>query len=240
VTIERGLMVGGRIVPRTELVQRHGDAWWSWDSPTDRPDLRRRPRGDVTALVGHWTGGPVREALAAPVATVQAMRARERPDGSPMSVSCHLVIGWDGQVWQVADLAHATIHAGSAINAYSVGVETTWPGSAEQARAIAAALRRRGRQVQPAYERPAERRVARGHVVECVPPSPALLAGWVALAELLAALPASTGIVIPRQLALEPARRRRGALEHQHVERSTKVDAAGYLVAALTAAGWAP
>lgn len=45
---------------RTELVQRHPDAWWSWDNPTDRPDLRRRPAGDVTALVGHWTAAALR------------------------------------------------------------------------------------------------------------------------------------------------------------------------------------
>lgn len=235
----RGLVIRGAVVPGTELVERHPDAWWSWDDPRDRADLRRRPAGDVTALVGHWTAGPVREGEEAPVATVRAMRARRREDGELMSVSVHFLIGWDGRIWQLADLGVVTIHAGSAINPYSIGVETTWPGTEELATGIAASLRRRGKPAPAAYVQRPEKRIARGRPLLCVPPSAALLRGWVALAELLAALPAETGIVIPRQLALEPARRRRGALEHQHVERSTKPDAAGYLVDALVAAGWA-
>lgn len=233
---EFGLLVGGKVVPGTELVHRSPRAWWSWDDPRDRADLRRRPaRGDTTLLVGHWTAGPIREGEEAAVATVAAMKSRQRADGTPMSVSIHFVIGWDGQVWQTADVSVATIHA-SGVSPYSVGVECAWPGTAEQADAIRASLERRSRPVHPGYLAPPETRMVRGRRVPCLPPSTKLLSGWHALAELLSELPADLGIVIPRQV--DPIAKR-GACEHQHAPGTTKVDAAGYLVDALTAGGWA-
>ena len=235
-TAYRGIVIGGRVVPGTDIVQRSPTAWWSWDDPRDRPDLRRRPsRGDVTLLVGHWTGGPIREGEDAATRTVAAMKARERPDGSPMSVSVHFVVGWDGGVWQTADLAHATLHAGG-VSPRSIGVETCWPGTTEQAHAIASALERRSRPVHAGYLGLPETRLVSGRRLRCLPPSEELLGGWVALAELLAALPAEHGIVIPRQVDVTAAR---GACEHQHAPRTTKSDAAGYLVEALERAGWA-
>lgn len=232
---EVGLLVGGKVVPGTELVRRSPRAWWAWDDPRDRADLRRRPaRGDTTLLVGHWTAGPIREGEEAAVATVAAMKSRQRADGTPMSVSVHVVVGWDGQVWQTADLSVATIHA-SGVSPISVGVECAWPGTAEQADAIRASLERRGRPVHPGYRSLPETRMVRGRRVRCLPPSAELLRGWVVLGELLAALPAELGIVIPRQV--DPSAKR-GACEHQHAPRTTKVDAAGYLVDALAAAGW--
>jgi len=238
--IEHGLLVAGAVVPGTDLVRRHPDAGWDWARHLDRPDLRKRPSGkDTTLLVGHWSGGPIRIGDDVAPLTVAAMRARKRPDGTLMDVSAHFVIGWDGQVWQLADLALATVHVGGGLNPRSIGVETAWPGTAKQADSIVAALTRRGKPVPEGYRQPRERRLVRRRplvCLVCLKPSKALLSGWVRLAELLAALPASTGIVIPRQLAKAPGWR--GVCEHQHAPKATKVDAAGYLVDALEAVGW--
>lgn len=233
---ELGLLVGGQVVPGTELVRRSPRAWWGWDDPRDRADLRRRPaRRDTTLLVGHWTAGPIRDGEEAAVATCAAMKSRHRADGTPMSVSIHFVVGWDGQVWQTADLGVATIHA-SSVSPYSVGVECAWPGTAEQADAIRASLERRGRPVHPGYLSPPDTRMVRGRRLRCLPPATKLLSGWHALAELLAALPAELGIVIPRQVDRSA---RRGACEHHHAPKTTKIDAADYLVDALASSGWA-
>lgn len=242
---DRGLVVAGAVVPGTELVQRHPQAWWSWNVPADRPDLRqRKPGAVIDQLGGHWTGGPIREGEDAAVRTVAAMRARARADGSLMDVSCHVVIGWDGGVWQVADLAVSTVHMGRAVNPRSIGVETTWPGYASQALAIRGAIASKGRQPHAGYSGSVDVRTVRGRQVECLRPSAALVASWVALAELLADLSVrrpELGLRIPRRLAV-PAPGRwpaKGALEHWQAPSAKKDDAAGYLVDALTAAGWA-
>jgi hypothetical protein len=240
VTVERGIVVGGVVVPGTEHVLRHRAGWWAW--PKDRADLRQRAKGrDATLLVGHWTGGPIRIAEATAVEGVRIMKLRERDDGSLADVSCHFIVGWDGMIWQVADLSLDCVHAGNAANRGSIGVETAWPGYADNAAAIARALRKNGRPVHPAYLEAPEQRLALGRKVSCLPPSPELLAGWVRLAETLAALPAELGIVIPRQIAVRGSKRTsRGACEHQHCAPFKKGDAAGYLVEALAAAGWTP
>lgn len=233
--IHSGLVIGGEVVPGYDWISRHSRAWWDWEDPRDRPDLRKRPPGDVTLLVGHWTAGPIRTLTDAPVRTVAAMKSRERVDGTPMSVSVHFVIGWDGGVWQTADLARVTVHAGG-VSSKSVGVECCWPGTAEQASAISGALARRVRDVHPGYLTPPQTRLVRGHKVRCLPPSVSMLEGWIRLAEGLSALPASYGIVIPRQIA--SARQPRGAMEHCDAPRTTKVDAAGYLTDVLALCGW--
>lgn len=203
--IERGLVVAGAVVPGTELVQRHPRAWWSWAASADRPDLRLRKGAPIELLGGHWTGGPIREGEDAAVRTVAAMRARQRDDGSLMDVSCHFVIGWDGGVWQVADVAVGTVHMGRAVNPRSIGVETTWPGYASQAVAIRGAIASKGRQPHAGYSGPVDVRTVRGRQVECLRPSAELVASWVALAELLADLSArrpELGLRIPRRLAV--------------------------------------
>lgn len=241
-TIERGLVVGGEVVDGTELVQRHPGAWWSWDEPKDRADLRLRKGAPILLLGGHWTGGPIREGEAVALRTVEAMRARTRDDGTLMDVSCHFVIGWDGGVWQVADVALATVHMGKAVNGRSIGVETTWPGYASQAREIRDAIRRAGRTPHPGYDGPTERRIVRSRPLELLAPSPALVAAWVALAELLADLDSrpDIGLRIPRRLAVPAPGRwpEAGALEHWQAPGAKKDDAGGYLVEALRAAGW--
>lgn len=240
--IERGLVVRGRVVPGTELVRRIPGVGWSWETVAHRPDLKKRPEGRIVDLsTWHWTAGPIRVGEDVPRETFAKMLARKRDDGSDMSVSIHLVVGWDGIPWQLADLGLATIHAGRAIDPRAIGTELTWPGSASNARAIAATLQGRKRAVHPGYLTAPEMRLSRGHRLACLPPSPELLQGAVALAELLTTLPAELGIVIPRQLASIDGvvtARDRGAHEHQHVAGSKKLDCAGYVVDALAAAGW--
>jgi hypothetical protein len=236
---ERGIIIGGEVLPGTERVMRDEGAWWSWDDPADRPDLKRRPNGDATVLAYHWTGGPFRGGRDAGAILVAAMRGRKRADGSDMSVSVHFGIGADGAIFQFVDLAIATLHIGSALNARSVSCEIMWPGTATNAAAIAKQLRSKGRVVHPAYDSKAEMRTARGAAVRCVPPTAAQLEAVVALGEMLAALPPETGVVIPRQLCTKgPPTRRRGAMEHQHAS-GAKLDCAGYATDALVAAGWA-
>ncbi len=234
--IERGILLNGVVIPGTESVQRSGDGWF--DTKADAADLRRRPKGDVTLGVLHWSGGPFRVGEIAATALVDAMKGRQRADGSPMSVSCHFLVDAAGNPWQTADLGVATIHAGSAANPRSIGIEVAHPGTGTNAAAIAKTLRARGRPVHVAYEAKPVTRPARGAAIRVQPAPDAQTAGVVALCELLVSLPAETGIVIPRQLALTgPPARRRGFCEHQHLP-GTKLDAAGLFVDALRVAGW--
>lgn len=234
--IERGLLVNRVVVPGTNIVARSSDAWFGM--PQDAADLRARPRGDATLGVLHWSAGPFRAGEVAATALVGAMKGRLREDGTPMSVSCHFLVDVDGGIWQTADLSVATIHAGSAANPRSVGIEVAHPGTATNAAAIAKRLRSRGQPVHPAYDAKPVTRTARGAAIRVQPPPEAQTRGVVALCELLTTLPAETGVVIPRQLALSgPPRSRRGFCEHQHLP-GLKLDAAGLWVDALRAAGW--
>lgn len=222
--IAHGIVLDGQVLHGTEWVLRDSDAWWSWDEPRDRPDLRSRHGKPATLLVGHWTGGHPRTGPTAGPRVVRAMRGRLRDDGSLMDVSIHFVIGWDGLVWQCADLAVATVHVGRAINERSIGVETCWPGTATQAERLG---------VQGVVE---TRRV-RGRPVECLRPSDELVASWARLARCLTVAGLAPGrLEIPRVTAREgmPIA---GAGEH-YCAPTTKVDAAGYLLDALRADGW--
>jgi hypothetical protein len=220
---ERGLLVAGSVVPGTEWVRRDSRAMWRAGDRGTRP---RAAAADV--LVGHWTAGNPRTGEDAGRRVYDAMRARRRPDGSPLDVGIHLVIGWDGLVHQTADLALATVHVGSGpVNARSIGVECCWPGTLRQARALGA----------PATP---QRVVIGSQRVDVALPSPELVAAWVRLAGLLASLGGLGGISIPRQVPRTTARmtaaqqrRWKGAQEHTHVPGSTKIDAAGLLTGAL-------
>lgn len=227
-TVERGIVVAGQVVPGTEWVLRDSAAWWSWDNPPDRPDLRSRHGKPATLLVGHWTGGNPRTGPTTGHRVVSAMRARKREDGSPMDVSIHFVIGWDGMTWQTCDLATATVHVGRGINDRSIGVETCWPGTADQARKLG-------------MDGVEETRTVKGRKVACVRPSDELVAAWVRLANTLApaAGPLLPGLVeIPRQTAKGSGMPIAGAGEHWCAPATTKVDCASYLLDALRAAGW--
>jgi hypothetical protein len=221
---EQGILWRGAIVPGTGWVLREPGAWWQ---PGERGT---RPRsGAPSLLVGHWTAGRPHEGPGTAQRVVRAMRARVRDDGSPLDVGIGFVIGWDGLVYQTADLDTATVHVGSADwNARSVGVECCWPGSVAQAARLGVQCRE------------VRARVA-GTVVRAMEPSLELVASWVRLAETLAAL-----LSIPRRvpghtdrMTARAMRQWTGAAEHLHARGSTKVDAAGLLCGALAAAGWA-
>lgn len=225
---DRGLLVAGELVPDTDWILRDPSAWWA---PQMRGTRKRAPVTDL--LVGHWTAGPCRTVEAGP-RVVRSMRARTRADGSPLNVGIGFVVGWDGQVWQTADVTTATVHVGHGpTNGRSIGVECCWPGTAQQARRLG-------------IPGDVERVTVAGRSLDVLLPSPALLAAWVRLAETLAALDGRGGVRIPQQvpepltgrLTAAQVRRWRGGLEHLSVPGTTKIDAAGLLLGPLLDADW--
>jgi hypothetical protein len=225
VTVEHGLLIAGEVIAGTEFVLRDSSAWWDWSVLADRPDLRSRNGTKATLLVGHWTGGNPRTGPTAGPRVVQAMRGRKREDGTDMSVSIHFVIGWDGLVWQTADLSIATVHVGTNINRRSIGVECCWPGTAEQALRLG-------------VDGPCETRRVRGRPVVCLKPSDALVASWTRLARVLSAPGLGSPVVDIPRLVGTTGMPLSGAGEHWMAPSTTKVDAAGYLLDALKADGW--
>ncbi len=213
-TIERGIIINGDVLPGTERVIRDPAAWWQ------AGDLGTHKRGGhrIDRLVGHWTAGNPRTGPTAGPKVVAAMRARKRPDGTAMDVGIHFVIAWDGLIWQAADLGWATTHVGHrAINRRSVGVECCWPGTVRQAERL-------GVEVEHAVTG-----TARGQRIQCLAPSAEILDTWRWLWDALtrAQHPA---LAIPRQRG---SMERAGAMEHCDVAGGTKADAAGLLVGAL-------
>lgn len=234
--IERGLVLDGKVldVPGSELVYRDTAAWWSWDVETDRPDLRRR-LGPCRVLGGHWTAGHCRTGDTTAQRVVSSMKARRRDDDGdgvvdkddPLAdVSVGFVNGWDGRLWQVADLRWATVHMGRWVNPISIGVENTWPGTAAWARTLGIGGR-------------TERRSFGGRSVECLVPSPEMIASYVALARMLSSreIFAASGGLISIDRTFASPKSRRGHIEH-YAAPSTKSDAADYLNDALRRDGW--
>lgn len=224
--IERGIVLDGKTLPGTDWCIRDSDAWWAL--PGDAADARRRTE-PVSLLVGHWTAGHPRTGPTAGPRVVRAMKAREREDGSPMSVSIHFVIGWDGLTWQTADIGLATLHAGGrTTNGRSIGVETCWPGTASQAERLGVS----------GVE---DVRLVRGQRVWCLRPSDELVAAWVRLARFLSSpeLERHTeGRIAIARVTATTAPPVSGACEHLHVAGTTKVDAGNYLMDALRRDGW--
>lgn len=224
-SVARGIILAGVVLPGTEWCLRDSDAWWK---PGDLGTREREAMPDV--LVGHWTAGPPRDGPTAGPKLVRAMKARKsEKTGKPLDVGVHFVIGWDGLVWQCADLAIATVHIGNrGLIRRSVGVECCWPGTIAQAKALGVD----GRSMRLRVD---------GRMLEVLAPSREIVLTWERLAETLAA-----HLPIPRQSPMDrdgrpmldrmtpkQARNWRGAMEHLHVPGSTKLDAAG-----LLAFGW--
>jgi hypothetical protein len=214
-TIEHGIIIGDHILPGTERVIRDSAAWWSEPST----DVYPRKGYRIDRLVGHWTGGHARTGPNAGRKLYQSMSGRKRDDGTPMDVSVHFGVSWDGLIWQMADLQSACIHVTRPINLRSIGVECMWPGTVTQAAKLgmADAVPIKG--------------FARGGAVKACAPSADLLDAWRWLSDALT-LAAHPLLTIPRQRG---SMDRPGVLEHCDVDPGTKLDAAGLLVGAL---GW--
>lgn len=242
VSVERGLMLGGLVVPGTDWIIRDSAAWWN---PTDYGAKPRAKDTEINVLTGHWTAGEAgaRRADDDGPFIVRVMRNRPSkafPPPAKMKVSIHFVIGADGTVWQTMDpLTTVAIHVGDGrINARSIGVEVVNPGTGPM-------VPQRPRKTVkhrmfPTLKQPQGRVVAQRAFY------PTQINAWVDLAETLA-----LHVSIPRQvprgaqggLELErftdaEAKRWKGAMEHFHVPSTEKRDAGTQLIRALMDGGW--
>lgn len=221
-SIEHGIVVGGRVIPGTERVIRDSRAWW-----TEGRETRLRAGATVDMLIGHWTAGPARTGPGAGLSLWRAMEARLNAHGEDLSVSVQLSISWDGLVFQHADLEVGCVHVGARpIIRRSIGVECMWPGTQAQASRLAVAG-------------PAVSREIDGGRARCLLPSDELLASWRWLADTLTGPEAhAAGLRIPRRtLGLrrtlyELARSGGGVGEHATLPRGVpvKIDACGLLM----------
>lgn len=124
-TIEHGIVVGGRVIPGTERVIRDGAAWW-----TEGRETRPRDGATIDMLIGHYTAGPARTGPGAGRSLFRAMEVRQNAHGEDLSVSVQMSISWDGLIWQHADLEVGCVHVGARpVIRRSIGVECMWPGS---------------------------------------------------------------------------------------------------------------
>jgi hypothetical protein len=227
-TTSRGILYHGEPVPLTERVLREDGAWWQ---SGERGTLVRDQPADL--LVGHWTAGNPHEGPGTAKRVVRAMKARLREDGLPMAVGVHFVIGWDGMIFQTADLGVGTIHVSRGWNHRSIGVECCSPGTAEQAARLG-------------VDGKVERRTVAGRRSLLLRPSQAMLDAWVWLADALGrVLPIPARVPLDRdgsllvdRMTAKSARGWCGAAEHLHSPSTTKIDHGGYLVGALRDAGW--
>lgn len=223
-TIERGLLFNGKIIPGSDWISRDSSAWYI---PGD-DDVYARTL-PIELLIFHWTAGPRRIGVTAAQRTYRAMQARKKDNGAEMSVSAQMVLADDGGLFQLADLGLCCVHAHQQFNMRGVSVEYACPGTSAQAIKLGG---------DPA-ERTETRRVASG-IVKCVLPSPEALATAVRFAELM-----HTAFGVPRRAHTQRDRFTapemftvKGAAEHFHAHKTTKVDAAGFFVDALAKAGW--
>lgn len=221
--IERGIVLGGQVVPGTDFVKREARCFWT---PADSNDVRKRDGAKVDTIIAHWTGGHLKSGDGAGFAIYKAIEKRLRGDGSDMAVSCHFIIAADGGTWQTCDLLDATIHVGDrATYKRSVGVEVASPGTPEWAEKIGidpAVLAARGIVTVKGE--------ARGRTFDCLSFTKEAIGAWRALVDVLTKIE-TPAVSIPRRIVRTAGP---GIAEHRDV-RSTleKVDAGGLLVGAL-------
>ena len=225
--IEHGIVLDGRVLPGTEWVLRDTEAWWDHRDPMQMVDLRERT-GPITLLGYHWTGGPSRMDDEEVRIGIRNMKARRRPDGSLMDVSCSFLTLTNGSVFQTCDLRFASVHMGRAVNQKSVGVEQAWPGYASQAKKLR-------------EDSGVVVRELRGRKLRLCVPDPRMIAASVRLAQTLtdpAVMLASGGLLqIPRTLH-RSGPPKAGAIEHYQAPNTTKDDCAGVMLDALRRDGW--
>lgn len=222
--IESGLLYNGKVIPGSEWILRDTDAWY----PLGDDDTYPR-KEDPSLIVWHWTAGPRRQGPFAAQKTYRAMQARRKDNGEEMSVSAQMVLSDDGELFQLADLNLCCVHADKRFNLRGVSIEYTLPGTVKQAEKL------------QVPSMPNQRRLVAGDYIEALVPSPAALATAVRFAELLAVRFNIPRVAYTRRTRFtgKDMRLARGACEHYHAASTTKVDAAGFFVDALAAAGWA-
>lgn len=259
--IERGLIVGGQVVPGTERIIRDPSAWWDWKTRGDRHDIVRRD-DEVNLLVGHWTAGTAstKDTEDDGPVVVRRMKARksQKREGQSLKCSVGFVIAADADtdkdsefgiasIWQTMDIggSHAGIHVGRGeINRRSVGVEivsvgTPWLGWGKKRRPF-----------NPRHRDIIEVDLLGRKGVEVADFFPPQYEAWLWLAETLAGLDGLGGVQIPRDVPAEggevltrrfkPSELRKweGAMEHFHMAGTTKIDAGSLLVRKLASEGW--
>lgn len=253
-TIERGLLINGEVVPGTEFIIRDSNAWWDWDNPKDRHDLVKRAGTDIDLLVGHWTAGTAGddEVTDDGPTVVRRMKARKskKYENEPLKCAVEFVIAAnddpddDGEapIWQCMDLGKtAGIHVGNrGICRRAVGVEVVNIGVNW--------YRRNGKKVpwNPRNRDLVDVQLL-GRKRQYTDFFPAQYMAWRHLAETLSSLDSfpEYGVHIPRvvpgkddQLRTGRMSRRElakysGAMEHYHMWNTTKSDAGSLLVADL-------
>jgi hypothetical protein len=244
--VEHGILVHGHLLEGTDWCRRdEKNAWWKPGEFGTRP---RAPKIDL--LTGHWTAG---EAGAGSyeddgpvvVRNMKSRMSRTRP-GQRLQVSVQFVIGAcapDAEyahVWQAMDLGtSAATHVGRGeINARSIGVEVVsagMPGSAD------------------VRKRPRVKRKLVGREYTVLSFYPGQLRSWLRLANALCGACLPGNILIPRQvpvvggtdggllahrMTLSQLRRWSGAMEHLHMDNTTKLDGGTLLIEHLLQNGW--
>lgn len=242
-TIQRGLMIGGKVVPDTDYVIR------DWPrAQFDPPDTFVRKSPLVNLIVYHWTGG---QPFVGPNSGAKAARnceARVNKAGKLAKVGYHLLTCWDGLIFQMADLALGTWHVGHRETAQrSIGWEHAFPGTLSQARRLGVDIT-------------GSRSVSvDGHVITVVIPTVEMMRATAKLSEVIVNLDPSYGLSIPRRVPVDDrgnALRDRftdlelgawvGGMEHFHIEPTEqakaegviKYDGAGLFIENQLGAGW--
>lgn len=198
------------------------------DTPWKLGDYAVRERTVAPSIIcGHWTSGTGGKTFADDLDTVwKRMRARKNPDGKPLKVSVHYLIGRDGRIAQYADPATTVCYGcgNSAVNSRAIHIEVVSPGV--------------GR---PSEKYPSHvvERVVRGRKVKCLAFLPAQIESWRELVWHLCAVHDIPRMAVVRTTALSPqeAKTFSGVMEHLHVPGTTKIDAAGMLCDAAFAGG---
>lgn len=241
---DHGILIKGDVLSGTQWCRREPNAWW------DADEFGTRPRGDrVDLLCGHWTAGEAGTRSddddGPRVVNVMKKRMSRRRPGKRLQVSVQFVIGADAdpdadfaEVWQTMDLGlTAATHVGQGVvNRRSIGVEVVnagIPGRTDVRHRPQTVVRWVGGRRQTVLEF-----------------QPAQLRSWVRLANALSAGCLPSGIAIPRQIPAEGGeplpgrftqremRRWAGAMEHLHMPKTRKIDAATMLIGALMDDGW--
>jgi hypothetical protein len=129
---ERGIIIGGNVLPGTDRVIRDSTAWWASVSWGTRPRKGHR----VTEGCLHWTTSAPSTGPDAGRIAVRNTRARKNKKGGPLEVAVHFFVFPDA-IFQTCDLADAAVHIGHRPTILrSVGIEIDYPGTHAQAKKL--------------------------------------------------------------------------------------------------------